>query len=191
MNTFSLRGEWRVTSLSDSFDRLFPMDLGYTVRDSSVSGSGTVSIASAPSDPNNKVLQLTSSTGEPIAVVTEVDVTGQVELSFKYLFGDAGTIEMYVGQTRLDSFDSPTSGAGAPGSQEFATYDRSFDLSSLGIDLLSTQEFRLVLKGVGDPTLYVDDLTMISVPEPSTIVLLSIGAVGLLGFVWRRRRRTA
>jgi hypothetical protein len=30
-----------------------------------------------------------------------------------------------------------------------------------------------------------------SVPEPSTVALLGMGAVGLLGFAWRRRKRTA
>ncbi len=29
-----------------------------------------------------------------------------------------------------------------------------------------------------------------STPEPSTIVLLGIGAIGLLGWAWRRRKRT-
>jgi threonine dehydrogenase-like Zn-dependent dehydrogenase len=31
--------------------------------------------------------------------------------------------------------------------------------------------------------------TINTVPEPSTFVLLGMGAVGLLGFAWRRRKR--
>ena len=34
------------------------------------------------------------------------------------------------------------------------------------------------------------DLVLNVVPEPSTFVLLGMGAVGLLGFAWRRRKRT-
>jgi probable HAF family extracellular repeat protein len=36
---------------------------------------------------------------------------------------------------------------------------------------------------------YEIGLRVASVPEPSTFVLLGMGAVGLLGFAWRRRRR--
>ncbi len=30
-----------------------------------------------------------------------------------------------------------------------------------------------------------------AVPEPSSVALLGIGALGLVGYGWRRRRRTA
>ena len=37
----------------------------------------------------------------------------------------------------------------------------------------------------------VDNPTLTPVPEPSTLILLGIGAIGLLGNAWRRRKRTA
>jgi hypothetical protein len=44
-----------------------------------------------------------------------------------------------------------------------------------------------------DGTVMVDQVVIdtICVPEPSTFVLLGMGAIGLLGHAWRRRKRTA
>jgi len=52
------------------------------------------------------------------------------------------------------------------------------------------REERLHVSG----SVLVDQLvvdTRCAVPEPSTFVLLSVGVTGLLGFAWRRRKRTA
>ena len=40
---------------------------------------------------------------------------------------------------------------------------------------------------------FIDDnnLSVTSVPEPSTLVLLGVGAISLLGYAWRRRRQAA
>jgi len=52
--------------------------------------------------------------------------------------------------------------------------------------------------GAGDNMVYMalataDDsdhvVVALGVPEPSTLVLLGVGAISLLGFAWRRRKR--
>jgi len=36
---------------------------------------------------------------------------------------------------------------------------------------------------------YIDNVVLSSVPEPSTLILLGIGAISLLSYAWRRRKR--
>ncbi len=48
----------------------------------------------------------------------------------------------------------------------------------------------VVLSGGADRPFVVDNLSFQAVPEPSTLALLAAGAIGLLGYGWRRRRAT-
>jgi autotransporter-associated beta strand protein len=45
-----------------------------------------------------------------------------------------------------------------------------------------------VTVGAGALSIFEAPAAAAAVPEPSTFVLLSIGAIGLAGYVWRRRR---
>jgi hypothetical protein len=148
-----------------------------------------VAIVDAPAGTGNSVLMMTSLTGDPLAVSREIAIEETMEVSFEYVFDDVGKIEIFAGALLLDTLDCPASGAGAPGSGAFAQYVGAFDLSQTNIDFGDYYEFQISLSGLGAPTAYIDDLEVVAVPEPIPLVLLTTGALGLLVYGWRKRRR--
>jgi hypothetical protein len=62
-----------------------------------------------------------------------------------------------------------------------------FDISDLA---LGSHTMTVALHDYGtDPAQFsIGDFVVISIPEPSTLTLLGIGAIGLLAYAWRRRR---
>ena len=46
-------------------------------------------------------------------------------------------------------------------------------------------------RGPGSDLCEMDNVVMTTAPEPSTVVLLGVGAISLLGYAWRRRKRAA
>ncbi len=48
-----------------------------------------------------------------------------------------------------------------------------------------------IMIGVSVPKGYIVEYNTNPIPEPSTLVLLGMGAVGLATYAWRRRKRTA
>ncbi len=92
-----------------------------------------------------------------------------------------GTINI-TGTTNLGSLDyaflQPTGGS-------FGTWipsTGSLAATPSGNGILAIDGFMWI---AGDPA----EINISSVPEPATLVLLNVAAVGLLGYVWRRRRR--
>ena len=169
-----------------SLDDPAASNLGYRVQDASPTLSGSAVLTESPFDAENPVLKLTSTTGDPISVATDADVSQVSQLSFDFLFEDPGKLDVSLGGVSLDTLHSPTAGPGSPGSGEFGTYYAEFDLSLLGIDPLHTQEFVLSLSGSADPVAYVDNLRLIGVPEPSALALMVMAALSLL--LYRRRK---
>jgi hypothetical protein len=71
--------------------------------------------------------------------------------------------------------------------------------SGVDLDAFPYTEFRFMVQATAststlefavrdDPGYFrLDDVSVTLVPEPSTLILLAAGAIGLLGFAWRRR----
>lgn len=200
INTFGSREGIRPMgtseSVSDSFSRLgaggeVTGSLGYTVSDASADQSGQVEIAASPLDAGESVLQMTSLTGEAISISTEVEIDELAWLSFDYLFADPGKLEFFLDSTLLGDLLSPADGPGSPGSTEWGAYEGRFDLASLAFDPYGLYDFSLALSAPDDPTLYLDNLVLLTapapiqaIPEPSTLGLL---LVSLAGLALRRR----
>jgi hypothetical protein len=93
------------------------------------------------------------------------------------------------------------SGAGggfSVGNPAFLTYDLASSIGPISAGVgsgftdftvpTSLGKFTWFGEGGTNPT-FTAQLMSAAVPEPATAVLLSTGALGLLGYAWRRRRR--
>jgi len=61
----------------------------------------------------------------------------------------------------------------------------TYTLANAGWDYSTNQIFR---GGLSDPVGFSATASFISIPEPSAIVLLATGLIGLLAYAWRKRR---
>lgn len=194
MTTFSISLEDAFSpigvSLLDNFNRIddvgsgeLSWSLGYGAIDRSVSQTGLVDLAESPFDPGNIVLSLTSITGEPISAIRDVETAGVVSISFDYYFQDPGKLELFLDNVLLATLRSEDT----PDPTMFSDFTLEVDLAGVSLENFALREFEMRLSSIGDPTLFIDNLSIrilsspysIAIPEPSSICLFWVALIAL------------
>lgn len=176
----------------DSFDRS-PDDNGlgggYAVTASSLNGA--VDLVASPLDVENPVLCLSMPDADGfVAVETDVATADLTAISFDYLFATDGKLSVLLDDRLLAEIVCPASGLGSVGADQFASFYQVFPLGDMGFDTTEMLRLKILLSNLGDPTAYLDDLSVWGiegVPEPPCSLLAASGLLGLLAFRVRRR----
>jgi pectate lyase len=122
-------------------------------------------------------------------------VIGPTRYEIDYIYGSASTVE-FLGMARFEGFPvnswhhltldviDETATAYIDGTNVLTT-----DLLTGGpLDPCGPTSGAIGLKAIDGSTVQFDNIIVSSVPEPSTLVLLGIGAVSVIAYGWRRRR---
>jgi hypothetical protein len=98
---------------------------------------------------------------------------------------DGGTITALLGGTTLHTFDVQGINLGITLEQSFAVLYTSSSTGSVPFELRFTRNFR----NNGPNVLhYADDLSIRTIPEPPSLVLMGVGVLGMLGLCRAGRR---
>ncbi len=136
---------------------------------------------------------------ETISGAGTLSTSGSQATTFVLLHADAALTLGGVATGEWAEFQVPTNAQGTPWFENDSTVPVT--LSNVGYQLSPTLIPLDQLNNISEPASSFTPLGGIpdgttlqpgqAVPEPSTLALLGAGGIGLLGYVWRRRRRSA
>ncbi len=117
-----------------------------------------------------------------VSVSKDLVLERLVDIAFEYRFRTAGKLRVLLDGALVDTIYAPDAGAGW---DSLVLYEGSYVLGDYG---LSPGEHSLTfeLSNTGDPELWMDNLSVSSVPEPGALTLLAFG--GLLALKRRGRK---
>jgi hypothetical protein len=101
---------------------------------------------------------------------------------------DGGLFELLFDGVVVDSHDFGNAPLGVTKSSMFA----AMPIATAGIHEIRIRMGRNFIQSGVTPVQYIDDVVATQViPEPSSLALLGIGAIALVGYGWRRKRKRA
>ncbi|NQU23567.1 MAG: PEP-CTERM sorting domain-containing protein [Candidatus Nealsonbacteria bacterium] len=185
---------WGILESTFSSETAFEEQFQVTAGDSG--GASLVTLVAASEETAVRLLADGAVGNDDCLLTTWIPMAEQLDVSFDYAFETAGTMQLLInGELMAELTD--LSGLGVvdePG--DFQSFSEEFIVSDWGLDPSETYELELRLLAGSTHVAFLDNLQVINpgatfVPEPSTFILLIMGAVGLLAYGWRRRRKTA
>ena len=173
----------------------YPFAPGQNIEDdgwtTDTGANGSVGVVVDPLDGSNHVLELSDTVGDPVSIYKGLPFEEAFTVDFGYMFNDdsAGAwLKLYLtdplnefGDILLDRIHAPASG---PGMDSYGRYTNRFTLQNWHLPV-GDYGLKIELTNTGDPVMFMDDLSITTMPEPATMSLLALGGLALL----RRRKK--
>ena len=140
--------------------------------------------------PNGNQYCFIQGSGDYVSEPVNLPLSGTYELDYyaggRSNYGGGYSLSVYVGNTTYDvTLGSTVSATGTTTTNSAMTQQGPIYFSTSA----GTQTLEIQVTTGGTALFDAVSITPVSTPEPSTLALLGAGAVGLVGYAWRWRRK--